>query len=80
MSNFLSFFTLGRKSALSGNAFTSVSRAYDRQEEAKGKLLALDAAADKIEAGNTSLRKAITQRQTRLAYSSAELDNLLTLL
>lgn len=66
--------------SLSGNAFSSVSRAFDRQEEAKGKLLALDAASDKIEAGNESIRKDVIARQTRLAYSHSELDRLLSLL
>ncbi len=78
--SFKSFIQSRRGTALSGNAFTSISRLTDRQEEARGKLIALDAASDKIEAGNESLRKSITSRQRRLAYSQAELDGLLALL
>ncbi len=77
--NFKTLFKSGSV-ALSGNAFSNVSRAFDKQEEAKGKLIALDAAADKIQAGNDSLAKAIKSRQTRLTYHHNELDSLLSLL
>ncbi len=80
MNKITSFFRTNKSAALSGNAFASVSRALDRQDEAKGKLQALDAVSDKIEAGNDSLRKSIKARQSRLAYAHSDLDNLLSLL